>query len=94
MESPDVRVPECCTVLISWGPAILVEEILLVVADIQRLETLVVGGWQARPRWRGGSFLGAVVLDHEVLDAMDSGVVGQVTPAGASRLASAVGVGA
>lgn len=94
MESADMGVPESRAVLVAGGLAVLVEKALLIVADIERLEALMVGGRGPGSGRRCGTLLGAVVLDHEVLDAVDGGVVGQVAPARASRLAGAVGVGA
>lgn len=72
-------------------------EALLVVADLGAVGALlaVPGRRERAQAWLGrGAILGAVVLAHEVLYAMDGRVVGQVAPAGAGRASRAQGVGA
>lgn len=72
-ESPEVRVPKEAAVSVVGGSRVLVET-LLVVADLGAIRALLaVPGWweRAQARLRGGAILGAVVLAHEVLYAMD-----------------------
>lgn len=51
MESADMGVPKSCAVLVAGGLAMLVEKTLLIVADIERLKALMVGGWGPGPGW-------------------------------------------
>lgn len=95
-ESPEVRVPEEAAVRVVGGRRVLVEA-LLVVADLGAVGALlaVARRWQgAQARLRRGAILGAIVLAHEVLYAMDGRVVGQVAPAGTGRAPRAQGIGA
>lgn len=72
----------------------LVEKTPLVITNIDRLEIVAVLRRKTRLRRSRRAFLGAVVLDHEVLDAVHGGVEGQVAAAGAGGAAGAQGVGA
>ena len=93
-ESPEVWVPEEAAVCVVGGGCAIVET-LLIVADLRAVRALLAVPWRrqcAQVRLRRGAILGAVVLAHEVLDAMDGRVVGQVAPAGAGRAPRAQGV--
>jgi len=79
------------------GGSRAVVEAFLVVADLRAVRALlaVPGRRQRAQVWlRRGAILGAAVLAHEVLDAMNRRVVGQVPPAGARGPPRAQGVGA
>lgn len=93
-ESPEVRIPEEPAVGVVGGGRVLVEA-LLVVADLGAVRALlaVPGGQGPEAGLGRGAILGAVVLHHEVVDAVHGRVVGQVSPAGAGRAAGAVRVG-
>lgn len=94
-------VPKEAAVGVVWRRAIA-QEAALVVAHLRAVGALLAvgqqGGRRGRGRragsWRGrGALLGAVVLAHQVLDAMLGRVVGQVAPAGPGGPAHAAVVG-
>lgn len=75
----------------------------LVAADLRAVRALLAVGLHGRgqrgrlgagARLRRGPLLGAVVLAHQVLDAMLGGVIRQVAPAGPRRAPHAAVVGA
>lgn len=96
-EGPQVRVSEEAAVRVV-GLSGAARQAALVVADFRAVGALLAVGLERRgqgrqlgagARLRRWPLLGAVVLAHEVLDAMLGGVVRQVAPAGTRRAADA-----
>jgi len=100
MEGAHVRVPEGGAVQEAWGLSVQPGKPAFIITGVR--------GWGARgadracawkdgaPGWgRGrGALAGAVVLNHQVFDAVHSRMEGEVPAAGAGRAPSAERVGA
>lgn len=100
VEAAHVRVPEGGTVQEAGGAAVQPGKLAFVVAGVggrgaDRAERARAG--QSGPAWRRrrrGALARAVMLDHEIFDAVHGRVEGQVPAAGARRAPRAQRVGA
>lgn len=81
--------PEHSAMEVLWGFSLALLVVSLIKTGVSGDRHL----W-LRPGASSGARFGAVVLHEKVLNALDSRVVRQVTPAGSGRPAGAVGVGA
>lgn len=100
VKAAHVGVPEGGAVQEARGTAVQPGKLALVVTGVRGRGAGGAGGacaWEGGAARRGrsrGALAGAVVLDHQVLDAVHRRVEGQVPAAGAGRAPGAESVGA
>lgn len=96
VEAAHMGIPERGAMQEAGGPTVQPEKPGLVVTGVWgRRDRAGSGKGGAPGRGRGrGALAGTVVLDHQVLDAVHSGVEGEVPAAGAGRAPSAECIGA
>lgn len=91
---PQVGVSKQPTVGVVGAQGVFVEATFIVAAlGAVRALLAVTPGQRGEARLGGGPIFGAVVLGHEIIDAVDCRVVEKVSPAGASRVVGAEGIG-
>lgn len=78
-------------VILGWSMPV---KILFIITDLRAVRPFlaVPWRWSAYTRLRGGAIFRTVVLDHEVINAMDSWVVSQISSTIAGSAACAMGV--